>query len=74
MDIELRDYQTESIKRVLASYKQNPKGGTELLVLPTGSGKTVIFSQVIHELSKQHGLNALIIAHRDELLDQAADK
>lgn len=38
------------------------------------SGKTVIFSQIIHELHKRHELNALVIAHRDELLDQAADK
>jgi len=69
MDIELRDYQTECINRTLAAYEQD-KQGTELLVLPTGSGKTVIFCQVINRLR----LNALIVAHRDELLDQAADK
>lgn len=69
MDIELRDYQTECINRTLAAYQQD-KQGTELLVLPTGSGKTVIFCQVINRL----GLTTLIVAHRDELLDQAADK
>ena len=37
-------------------------------------GKTVIFSQVIDRLNKQYGLNSMVIAHRDELLDQAADK
>ena len=38
------------------------------------SGKTIIFSTIIHTLAREHGLHALIIAHRDELLDQAAEK
>jgi superfamily II DNA or RNA helicase len=50
-------------------YQQN-RHGQVLLVLPTGVGKTVIFTQVIRKLE----LPTLIIAHRDELLDQAAEK
>jgi superfamily II DNA or RNA helicase len=73
MQIELRDYQTESINRVLAAYEAN-KHGRELLVLPTGAGKTLIFSQVIQLLNERHGLNAIVVAHRDELIQQAADK
>jgi len=73
MDIELRPYQEECIKLILNAYEQDPHG-TELLVLPTGAGKTICFVQVISELSKKYGLNALVVAHRDELLDQAADK
>ncbi len=73
MEFELRNYQTECINRVLASYEQD-RHGQELLVLPTGAGKTIVFCQVIGELNKKYGLNSLIIAHRDELLDQAADK
>ncbi len=73
MEFELRNYQTECINRVLASYEQD-RHGQELLVLPTGAGKTICFVEVINRLNKQYGLNALIIAHRDELLDQAADK
>jgi len=69
MELELRDYQIESISRILTSYEQN-KHGSELLVLPCGAGKTVIFSQIIKRL----GVNALVIAHRDELFTQAADK
>lgn len=38
------------------------------------SGKTIVFSRVIHLVNERYGLNALIIAHRDELLDQAIDK
>lgn len=69
----LRNYQQECVDLVLAAYRSNPKG-SELLVLPTGAGKTVVFSHVIHSLAREYGLNTLIIAHRDELLDQAADK
>ena len=73
MAIELRDYQEECVKRVLAAYRYDPCG-QELIVLPTGAGKTVIFSHVIHSLAGEYGLSALIICHRDELLNQAADK
>jgi superfamily II DNA or RNA helicase len=73
VELVLRDYQQECVNRVLEAYRQNPHG-EELLVLATGAGKTVIFSHVIHALASEYGLNALIIAHRDELLDQAADK
>lgn len=44
-----------------------------LLVLPTGCGKTVVFSSVTeNQVNKGH--RVLIMAHRGELLDQAADK
>ncbi len=72
MDILLRDYQEECIKLILDAYRRDPHG-QELVVLPTGAGKTVIFCQVIAALAKE-GKNALIIAHRDELLQQAAEK
>src|SRR6266702_5640967 len=71
--VTLRPYQEECIKRVIAAYEQN-RYGHELLVLPTAAGKTVIFSQIIHQLAERYGLNALIVAHTDELLNQAAEK
>ncbi len=69
----LRPYQEACVRRVVAAYEQD-RHGQELLVLPTAAGKTVIFSQVIHELAERYGLNALIVAHTDELLTQAAEK
>lgn len=66
---ELRDYQSESIKRILASYEKDPTG-QELIVLPTAAGKTIVFAEIIRRL----GNRALVLAHRDELLEQAADK
>lgn len=71
--LELRDYQQECVDRVLAAYKENPFD-CELLVLPCGAGKTVIFSTVIDALARAYGLMAVVIAHRDELLRQAKDK
>ncbi len=44
-----------------------------LLVLPTGCGKTIVFAMVAEECVRQ-GNRVLILAHRGELLDQAADK
>lgn len=44
-----------------------------LLVLPTGTGKTIVFSKIIEELVRR-GERVLVMAHRGELLEQAADK
>src|SRR5437868_14245325 len=68
-----RPYQQECVQRVLAAYEHD-RHGEELLVLPTAAGKTVIFSQVIAQLADRYGIHALIIAHTDELLAQAAEK
>lgn len=73
MELVLRDYQQISIDRILAAYEAD-RAGSELLVLPCSAGKTVIFSQIIHQLSQKYDTSAIVVAHRDELLDQAADK
>lgn len=68
---ELRPYQGEARDAVLSEWDQGHQ--RTLLVLPTGTGKTVVFSSVIqHEI--QDGSRALVLAHRGELLTQAADK
>ena len=69
----LRPYQEACVRRVVAAYERD-RHGQELLVEPLAAGKTVIFSQIIHELAERYGLNALIVAHTDELLNQAAEK
>ncbi len=68
--IKMRPYQETCIMRVLAAYHKQPQGGKALIVLPTGGGKTIVFT----ELARRLGLTTLIIAHRQELLHQAADK
>ena len=66
--ISLRPYQNDVIEAVK---KANSEGLTRLLaVLPTGCGKTIIFADMAKKL-KRH---TLVIAHRDELIRQAAEK
>lgn len=67
----LRPYQNEAVNAIQAEWSQGNK--KTILVLPTGTGKTVVFSKVVEEETKT-GDKALIIAHRGELLDQAAAK
>lgn len=69
--MELRPYQTEAVNRVMESWKQGVQ--KTLLLLPTGTGKTVVFCS-IGDRVLQTGGKLLILAHRAELLDQAADK
>lgn len=66
----LRPYQEDCVRRALTVYRRKPRGGRALLVLPPGCGKTIIFNEVTWIL----GLSTLIIAHRQELLQQAAEK
>ncbi len=69
--MDLRPYQIEAKQAVQAEWaKGNRK---TLLVLPTGTGKTIIFSKLTEDCVRD-GERVLILAHRGELLDQAADK
>lgn len=69
--MELRPYQKEAKEAI---FEQWDSGVLKtLLVLPTGCGKTVVFAKVTEECVRK-GDRVLILAHRGELLDQAADK
>ena len=68
---QLRPYQAEAKQAILAAWDEGYR--KTLLVLPTGCGKTVVFSSVTEDQVKK-GHRVLIMAHRGELLDQAADK
>lgn len=66
--IALRRYQQDAVDAIDAGLQ---RGVTRpLLVIATGGGKTVVFATVI----VRRGGTAIVIAHRDELLDQAAEK
>ncbi len=65
---ELRPYQRECVDAVLAKFREYRR---LLTVVPTAGGKTVIFSTLADRLQP---VRTLILAHREELLAQAADK
>ena len=70
MSMELRPYQDEARLAVEADWEKFQKN---LLVLPTGCGKTIVFAKITEDMVRQ-GERVLILAHRGELLEQAADK
>ena len=69
--MELRPYQAAAKDAIFAEWDK----GTQrtLLVLPTGCGKTIVFAKVTEDCVRK-GKRVLILAHRGELLEQAADK
>lgn len=69
--MELRPYQQEAKDAIFHSWDEGIQ--KTLLVLPTGCGKTIVFAKVAEECVRQ-GDRVLILAHRGELLEQAADK
>lgn len=71
LPLELRPYQNEAKTAVLSEWENGVR--KTLLVLPTGCGKTIVFAKITEERVRK-GARVLILAHRGELLEQAADK
>ncbi len=68
MRLTPRPYQYEAVAALLAAAARGVQ--RPLLVLPTGTGKTIVFALLV----QRRGGRALILAHRDELIQQAVDK
>jgi superfamily II DNA or RNA helicase len=66
--LRLRGYQEQALEAIDAAQQRGIS--RPLIVLPTGGGKTVVFS---HLVTRRPG-RSLILAHRDELISQAAAK
>jgi ATP-dependent helicase IRC3 len=70
MTVTLRPYQREALEAVV---RNEAKGiSKQLVVLPTGAGKTVLFSNL--PVLRSNSLPMLVLAHRAELLEQARNK
>lgn len=69
--MELRPYQEAARQAIHTQWNSGVQ--RTLLVLPTGTGKTIVFAAVVEDAVRA-GRRVLILAHRGELLDQAADK
>lgn len=69
--MELRPYQEKAKESIFSEWGKGIQ--RTLLVLPTGCGKTIVFAKVTEDCVRS-GDRVLILAHRGELLNQAADK
>ncbi len=69
--MQLRPYQMEAKNAVQAEWAKGIQ--KTLTVMPTGTGKTIVFSKLSEDCVRD-GERVLILAHRGELLDQAANK
>jgi len=65
--MQLRPYQEECVGQVFQSWEDYQRS---LIVIPTGGGKTIVFAHIANRAKGR----TLIIAHREELLQQAKDK
>jgi superfamily II DNA or RNA helicase len=66
--LEQRPYQEEAVAAVIRGFAEFKR---QFLVCPTGGGKTVIFAKLAEHYSPNR---TLVVAHREELLQQARDK
>ena len=71
MKLTPRKYQTEAKEAVISEWEKGNK--KTLIVLPTGTGKTIVFTDILDTVLTE-GKRALVLAHTGELLEQAIDK
>ena len=67
--ITLRDYQEDLFQKIHAAFKRGVKN--PLVVSPTGSGKTILFSYITYRV-QQAGKRVICMAHRKELVSQTS--
>ena len=72
MILQDRPFQDRAIEATLSEYDKGIR--KMMLVMATGTGKTIVFSRLYEALKSRLPGRMLIIAHRDELIEQNADK
>lgn len=69
----LYDYQIKDLNRIFDVMREEPDNFNLLYQLPTGGGKTVIFSEIVRRFIEQHNKKVVILTHRVELCKQTSD-
>lgn len=69
---KLYPYQEEAVERIFKRLEEMPNGENLLFQLPTGGGKTVIFTQIARQYIETYNKKVLILTHRVELLAQTS--
>lgn len=71
-DKELYSYQQGAINKIFEKFDTAPEDYHLLYQLPTGGGKTVIFSEMVRQYLKNHNKKVLVMTHRVELCRQTS--
>jgi superfamily II DNA or RNA helicase len=69
---KLYDYQATDLNKIFDVINQNPINYNLLYQLPTGGGKTVIFSEIVRRYLDVHKKKVVILTHRIELCKQTS--
>ena len=69
--MKLRDYQIQAVEGCFRDWQSKP---STMIVIPTGGGKTVIFSHIAKRVMEETGKDVMVFAHREELIYQAKNK
>ena len=68
----LYDYQEEDLKKIFQHIDDLPQGTNILYQLPTGGGKTVVFSEIARQYILKTGKKVIVLTHRIELSGQTS--
>ncbi|NQZ43520.1 MAG: DEAD/DEAH box helicase family protein [Flavobacteriaceae bacterium] len=69
----LYDYQLEDLNTIFKELDEMPQGSNLLYQLPTGGGKTVVFSEITRKYIQQTGKKVVVLTHRIELSRQTSN-
>ncbi|SDQ76265.1 DEAD/DEAH box helicase [Flagellimonas zhangzhouensis] len=69
---KLYDYQEEDLNKIFTQLEKLPTGTNILYQLPTGGGKTVVFSEITRRFIEQTGKKVMVLTHRIELSKQTS--
>lgn len=69
----LYSYQKGAIDKIFERFENSPNDYHLLYQLPTGGGKTVIFSEIVRQYLKHHKSRVLVLTHRIELCKQTSN-
>lgn len=69
----LYDYQIKDLNRIFDVMQEESNDYNLLYQLPTGGGKTVIFSEIVRRFIEKHNKKVVILTHRVELCKQTSN-
>lgn len=69
---ELYDYQEKDLNKIFSYLEEAPDNFNLLYQLPTGGGKTVVFSEIVRRYLNQTDKKVMVLTHRVELCKQTS--